>query len=820
MWNLILLILFIGTLSVILFSIFHKKENIILLSISGVTLIILLFCILYFISINTNSFIFTPSWDVNNMIHSVEQIGIKDAYRHKNKKLKNKIDVPLYYINLDISKERRHFMENQIKSLGINAKRIPGVPGNQLETKSDSRTSDKKDKKLIIPGYGEWQEIKYNILFDDLSHAELGCTLANFRAIKQAFDDGEEIILVIEDDVSFSLLPYWDNSLSCVAKNAPSDWEIIQLFTMVGDLETKTLEYRLHNSKDPKWSSIAYIINRRGMEKIFSKIFHNGIVTIGKVTPDVINGTADQFFYALATTYILKKPLVFPSAHILSSTIHTDHESTHIDRSKKVVELYQKYNTIFEYDEKQIKFSKSLCDMCDFLESLNIPYRLSCGTVLGAYRENGFISYDGDIDIEILRKDYKPELEKSNKDFRFVKKLGKIDYGYELNFRHRKTNTSVDIFLLYDEEDYRWFGTYYGRCDDAIRKVCRYKIPKNANNIDATTITFLGRDMPIPYDTESYLKAVYGPNWNIPKSYNYLDSLYSNNYGIIEEDFPKSKRIPKLEEKQRFPLWPRKIAEMKKPIIWLYWQNKTEKHKKPHYLDLCLDTVYKHCGESFEIIVLDDEKIPIYCRSVHPKFTNINPLGMRADYIRFCLLREYGGIWLDCDTVVQRDLSFIANSLKDHNFVVFEHGSGTCDISIGLIAGKKGNRYSEYMVKIFEKHPKYSKWTEKSFDIGWATTTNYARPFLKSLRNMYPNEIKFYPAEMVYPVDWKKSKDYYWNEGNINPNIFNLPAILLHNDMYTKEHKKMSKEDVLKINYRISSILNKALGLQSSKQMK
>ena len=73
---------------------------------------------------------------------------------------------------------------------------------------------------------------------------------------------------------------------------------------------------------------------------------------------------------------------------------------------------------------------------------------------------------------------------------------------------------------------------------------------------------------------------------------------------------------------------------------------------------------------------------------------------------------------------------------------------------------------------------------------------------------------------MVYPVDWKKSKEYYWNEGNIKPSIFKLPAILLHNDMYTKEHKKMSKEDVLKINYRISSILNKALGLQSSKQMK
>lgn len=72
------------------------------------------------------------------------------------------------------------------------------------------------------------------------------------------------------------------------------------------------------------------------------------------------------------------------------------------------------------------------------LDTHEIKYFLSDGTMLGAVRHNGFIPWDDDIDLTVRRKDYNKILEilstELNKDVFYIQ-----NYHTDKNFPHTFT---------------------------------------------------------------------------------------------------------------------------------------------------------------------------------------------------------------------------------------------------------------------------------------------------------------------------------------------------------------------------------------------
>jgi GR25 family glycosyltransferase involved in LPS biosynthesis len=726
-------------------------------------------------------------------------------YKHRNK---DQIIFPILYINLNSSVDRRNHMENQFEQYGIkNYKRIEAIEGKNIN-----------DIKR-----GHIQGLNFVNDYHTMKKSELGCTLSHIKAMITALQDNNDIVLILEDDCNFLLYDMWPvSTLRELVNKSPTDWEIIQLFSFY---DGKNGSVFIDKTNKIHYSTVSYLINKKGIKKILDYCEFNpktGFIRLKNsnlIPPDhglYETGIADVYLYAIVKSYLYTPNLFIPSDFMFSSTIDRSHEKEHVDSIIYTLDKYFEFNFIEDVikAEKQFIFAEVLCDMDDYLKSLRVPYMIGEGTLLGIYREEKFIERDYDIDLIIFFQDYNQAIEKDSEKFKLRERHGQISTGYELKFVHKKYNILIDLIFIYpeinkkQEIEYFWLPTFCLEiCTNSKLGFCRWKCPI----FKREEIDFIGRKFGVPGNPEKYLIERYGINWNTPIKYNYEQSInYSLTKGLIKTDLKSTLKEPEKEIKI-CDLYPRKIREMSKskPIIWLYWENMKGKNK-PHYLNLCYKTIEKYAGNKFHIIILNPKNIPTISRSIHKNFININPIGMRADYVRFCIVAEYGGIWLDSDVILTSDLSLMTNTLKNYNFVSFYHKNEE-DISIGIFGGNKDNRICLFYKHIFEngKYP----WQKKKVKMLWTWGAVQRENFMKNMKKFGYNEYKtFYAPTTVEPTDWKISKNYYWTKGNLDNRFDNLAAVYLHNHMYSDDQKNMSEEKILNGDLRISHLFRKVLG--------
>jgi GR25 family glycosyltransferase involved in LPS biosynthesis len=249
-----------------------------------------------------------------------------------------KLELPVYYINMDKNPDRKEFMEHQLAPFTDRYKRIRGFNGYKIKNKMKDTVDD----------------VTFNNYFSDLSNSEIGCVMSHLIAIKTAFDNGDEIALIVEDDTVVNLINLLDFKFDQLYKEAPSDWEIVSLFHMstseydINYLRknhfnsTKEYEYLLHDNMHYLYSTVGYLINRKGMKKIVDYVYDKATnsYNLGRNLMLTPNGRADFFIYNIARTYYLQPDLFYPQNLEIQSNIHTEHTDAHIKRSLEVVKYY------------------------------------------------------------------------------------------------------------------------------------------------------------------------------------------------------------------------------------------------------------------------------------------------------------------------------------------------------------------------------------------------------------------------------------------------------------------------------------------------
>lgn len=315
-----------------------------------------------------------------------------DKFENYEPKKGKKIDIPIYYINMDKYKDRRDFMENNLKKFSNKYERIKGFNGYLIENKQTD----------MVDGITFYND------YSNLTKSEIGCTLSHLMAIKRAYDNFDDISLILEDDTNISLIKTLDFEFSDFFKNAPEDWEILKLFHIGNSEKLKSVKkykdytYLLEEESYPTFSCVGYIINRKGMEKIVNYVYfqieNQAGFHIKKEKEKPLDGVADFFIYNLTKTYNITPNLFFPNNINLKSTIHDDHTSMHIKASYNVLKTH------YEISNRKLKYQflkKYYEEYDESYKSSNNLLLVECDQSRLSSKSNGLVN-DSSIVCSIL----------------------------------------------------------------------------------------------------------------------------------------------------------------------------------------------------------------------------------------------------------------------------------------------------------------------------------------------------------------------------------------------------------------------------------
>lgn len=235
--------------------------------------------------------------------------------------------------------------------------------------------------------------------------------------------------------------------------------------------------------------------------------------------------------------------------------------------------------------------------------------------------------------------------------------------------------------------------------------------------------------------------------------------------------------------------------------IWSYWEG-------PSFplLDLCRETMVRHNPHA---TLVTPDTLPTYRRGNDDLDFSNRCIAHKSDWIRFHLLKEHGGMWVDADCIVMKPLQPILDCLPLAHFIAYDEGHGH-NFGCGLIAApRNGHHISDIHMRVTNRlrNPEPLHWLELTDGSVKDVVIRYheGKGFLRLDRNMFE------------PVSWDGSWDAFFVErdddqhaAHFNPTAY---TYMLSNNSLGNRAKQLTREQLLGGRFFISYVLRKALGL-------
>lgn len=241
-----------------------------------------------------------------------------------------KSELPIYFINLDESINRKIKLEQQLKHYFINVQRVRAISGKNLKNNIYANKAE-----TFTYDFTQFRNC-------NLKANEVGCTLSHFKAVNIIYENKHPYAIVFEDDVDLKYMRYWGITLEEIINNAPEDFDIIKLHSfskILTNLKFLNSEIRYREiSSYPKQelSTAGLIWSDKGINKMRRFFDKNHLMVSSKDTESIV---ADYVLFKLNKTYQYTMPLIFtPNAD--SSTVGND--ISYQDRFNKYVDLFYK----------------------------------------------------------------------------------------------------------------------------------------------------------------------------------------------------------------------------------------------------------------------------------------------------------------------------------------------------------------------------------------------------------------------------------------------------------------------------------------------